>query len=380
MLNPERVYKLLKQQGISLFAGVPDSLLKSFCAYVSDHTTDEQHIITANEGNAIALAAGHYLGSGEPALVYMQNSGIGNAVNPLTSLTDSDVYSIPMLLMIGWRGEPGVKDEPQHLKQGRIMTQLLDVLEIPCYKVSAESNDIDQIISKAITQMNQLKAPVVLLISKGTFETYKLKEETITNYPMGRETAIKGVVDLLTNDDLIVSTTGMASRELYEVRELMNQGHCNDFLTVGAMGHTGSIALGLAKSQKNRTIYCVDGDGSVLMHMGALGIIGKSGVKNLIHIVINNGAHDSVGGQSTVGFDIDLTKIASACGYSFVNSVDNLSDLTSAIKQANSTDGAAFIEVKVNKGARNNLGRPKSTPIENKIALMSQLNIGAAIE
>lgn len=375
MLQPKSVFNLLRNKGFDLFAGVPDSLLKDFCAYVTDHTSSEQHVITANEGNAIALAAGHYLGSGSPALVYMQNSGLGNAVNPLTSLTDPEVYSIPMLLMIGWRGEPGIKDEPQHVKQGRVMTDLLDSLEIPWYAVDSASENFESLVSDAVTKMNNIKAPVALLISKGAFETYKLNSEEPTHYEMNREQAIERILTYTSKKDLIVATTGMASRELYEIRVKKSEQHSQDFLTVGAMGHTGSIALGLAKAQPRRRVFCIDGDGSVLMHMGALGVIGKSESKNLSHVVINNGAHDSVGGQPTIGFEIDLAQIAQSSGYAFVCSVETVEELNSSLSQLDKHDGPHFIEIKVNKGSRKNLGRPKSTPIENKTALMSALGI-----
>lgn len=372
MLNPSELFELFHKRGISFFTGVPDSLLKDFCAYVSDNTSKNEHVITANEGNAIGLAAGHYLGSGSPALVYMQNSGIGNAINPLTSLADPEVYSIPMLLMVGWRGEPGQKDEPQHVKQGRIMTQLLDALEIPWFAISAKTSNAEELISEAFSLMNKNKAPVVLLISKGTFEPYKLKSDIKTNLPLNREQAIEAIVENIEPDDLVVSTTGMASRELYEIRAKTKQGHGNDFLTVGAMGHTASIAFGLAQAQKRKHVICLDGDGSVLMHMGALAIIGNSASSNLTHIVINNGAHDSVGGQPTVGFNIDLTAIANACGYKKVLSTDSKDGLADALNDSQGS-GPCFIEVRVNKGARQDLGRPKSTPVENKNALMAQL-------
>jgi len=375
MLSPERVFNLIRQSGIDLFTGVPDSLLKNFCAFVTDNTEDEQHIITANEGNAIALATGHYLGSGAPALVYMQNSGIGNAVNPITSLADNEVYGIPMLLMIGWRGEPGFEDEPQHLKQGRVMTGLLDALEIPWYKVDAETSNGEDIISSAIKRAIEFNTPVALLISKGTFETYKLKHTEVTTFSMNRESAIKAIVEDLQDTDLVVSTTGMASRELYEIRAENAQGHNNDFLTVGSMGHTASIALGLALTQPKRKVFCIDGDGSLLMHMGALAITGTSSAKNLIHVTINNGAHDSVGGQPTLGFEIDLSKIAEGAGYKTIYSLDSQEELKAALIEARESTSPSFIEIKVNKGSRANLGRPKTSPIENKKALMTQLGI-----
>lgn len=371
MHSPEVIFNLLRSHGFNLFTGVPDSLLKDFCAFVTDSMSKDQHIIAANEGNAIAIAAGHYLGTGQPALVYMQNSGIGNAINPLLSLADSEVYSLPMLLMIGWRGEPGVSDEPQHIKQGRIMTNLMDALEIPWYSFGADTKSPTEVITKAINHMKKTQSPVALLVRKGTFEKYDLKQDSPAKFKISREQAIENIVEHLDESDLVVSTTGMTSRELYELRVKAQQGHSNDFLTVGAMGHTASIALGLAKTQVDRRVFCIDGDGSALMHMGALGIAGSSGAKNFIHIVINNGAHDSVGGQPTVGFDINFPEIAKCCNYAHVFSVDGRVGLSECLTKIQLLDGPIFLEVKVKKGARDNLGRPKSTPIENKSALMS---------
>jgi len=378
MHQPEVIFQLLRSHGIDLFTGVPDSLLKDFCAYVTDSVPAKEHIIAANEGNAIAIAAGHYIGTGHPALVYMQNSGVGNAINPLLSLADPEVYSLPMLLMIGWRGEPGTKDEPQHVKQGRVMSALLDALEIPWYELSANTEDVADLIGSAVAQMEERKSPIAILVRKGAFQKYSLRQKKISRFNMSREQAIKTLVDYLAPSDLVVSTTGMASRELYELRVKAQQGHSNDFLTVGAMGHTGSIALGLAKGQVDRKVFCIDGDGSILMHMGAMGVIGCSGVKNLVHIAINNGAHDSVGGQPTVGFDIDFPKIAESCNYAHSFSVDGSDDLSECLMRSRQLDGPVFIEVRVNKGSREDLGRPVSTPKENKSALMALIRSDSA--
>ena len=374
MLNPGKVFSLVRNEGISFFAGVPDSLLKDFCAYVTDHTSDEDHVITANEGNAIAMAAGRFIGTGNPALVYMQNSGFGNAVNPLMSLADAEVYSLPMMLMIGWRGERGVKDEPQHVKQGRIMPALLDAMEIPWYILDAES-DATVVIAQAAAKMRETMAPVALLVRKGAFEKYKLQKDIVTHYPLQREGAIKILVDLLGKDDIIVSTTGMASRELYECREARGDGHGSDFLTVGAMGHTASIALGVAGSQPERRVICLDGDGSVLMHMGALAIAGQSRRSNFIHVVINNGAHDSVGGQPTAGFEVNFVNIALACGYRRALSVSAPAGIEQAFSDLLNEGGPMLLEVRVNKGARLDLGRPKTPPVENRDALMEYLQV-----
>ena len=377
MLSPEKTFAQLRGQGITFFTGVPDSLLADFCAYVTDHAAEDDHVITANEGNAVALATGHFLGTGKPALVYMQNSGLGNAVNPLLSLADGEVYGIPMLLMIGWRGEPGVKDEPQHVKQGRVMTALLDAMEIPWFELDAGMEDAGEVIAEACRLMRERLVPVALLVRKGAFGKYKLQKDRVTNYPMNREAAVKRIVDLLGPTDVVIATTGKTSRELYEYRAARGDGHGNDFLTVGGMGHTASIAMGVATAQPDRRVICLDGDGSVLMHMGALAIIGQSGLCNLVHVVINNGAHDSVGGQPTTGFEVDFVRIAQACGYARALSVSEPGDVAQALSQLAGVEGPALLEVRVNKGARDDLGRPKSRPFENRDALMRQLGLEA---
>lgn len=375
MINTEEFYKGLKSNGIDFFVGVPDSLLKDFCAYIKDNVDSKNNIVAANEGNALAIASGHYLATGNPALVYMQNSGQGNIINPIASLNDPLVYSIPALLVIGWRGEPNKKDEPQHKKQGLVTLKLLDALDIE-YSILTEKDDTNiwqKKISEAVEYMKREKKPYALVVTKGTFSTYKLKEQSKVNFEMSREDAIKEIVTSLDDEDIIVSTTGMASRELFEVRESRNMGHEKDFLTVGSMGHASQIALGISLSKPNRNVYCLDGDGSLLMHLGGLAIIGSQKVENFRHIVINNGAHDSVGGQSTVGFDIDIPSIAKSCGYNETFTVSTVKDLKIALTKLINSKGAALLEVKVRKGARKDLGRPTTSPIENKEAFMKFL-------
>lgn len=373
MLKPEYIFSLIQQQGIQFFTGVPDSLLKDFCAYITDHTEASDHVIAANEGSAIALASGHFVATGQPALVYMQNSGIGNAINPLLSLADPEVYSIPMLLLIGWRGEPGIKDEPQHLKQGRIMPALLGALEIPWYSLSAE--DSTSVITDAVASMRQRMGPVAILVRKGTFESYRLCSTTKTNFPLNREEAISCIASALREKDTVIATTGMASRELYECRIRRGETHDRDFLTVGSMGHAASIAHGAARSLPGRRVICLDGDGSVLMHMGTLAVLGQSQLKNIVHVVINNGAHDSVGGQPTVGFEVDLAAIAAACGYRAVYTATTAAEIQQFLHSTCELKGPALLEVRVNRGSRPDLGRPKTTPLENRNALMAQLGV-----
>jgi phosphonopyruvate decarboxylase len=374
MLGCADVYALLRATELDFFTGVPDSLLKDFCAYVTDHVPTADHVIAANEGNAVALAMGHFLGTGKPALVYMQNSGIGNAVNPLLSLADPEVYSIPMLLVIGWRGEPGVKDEPQHVKQGRRMTELLEAMEIPWFLLPSTLDEAGETIAEAGNIMRERMSPVALLVRAGTFETYELVRDVVTDFPMNREDAVKCIAAQLLEEDIVVATTGKTSRELYEYRALTGSSG-NDFLTVGGMGHTASIAMGIAKVQPDRLVICLDGDGSLIMHMGSLGVIASAGPRNLLHVVINNGSHDSVGGQPTVGYDIDIPAIATACGYREAISVSKRSDLEKQIVRLRVQTGPVLLEVRVNKGARPDLGRPKSTPLENRDALMTRLGL-----
>lgn len=375
MINTEEFYKGLKSNGIDFFVGIPDSLLKDFCAYIKDNVDSKNNIVAANEGNALAIASGHYLATGNPALVYMQNSGQGNIINPLASLNDPLVYSIPALLVIGWRGEPNKKDEPQHKKQGLVTLKLLDALDIE-YSILTEKDDTNiwqKKISEAVEYMKREKKPYALVVTKSTFSTYKLKEQSKVNFEMSREDAIKEIVTSLDDEDTIVSTTGMASRELFEEREARNMGHEKDFLTVGSMGHASQIALGISLSKPNRNVYCLDGDGALLMHLGGLAIIGSQKVENFRHIVINNGAHDSVGGQSTVGFDIDIPSIAKSCGYNETFTVSTLEDLKGSLKSMVKAKGPVLLEVKVRKGARKDLGRPTTSPIENKEAFMKFL-------
>jgi len=373
MIRPAFFIEKLKANGIDCFAGVPDSLLKNICAYITNHCDEAHNIIAANEGAAVGLAAGHYLATGHPACVYMQNSGEGNIINPLASLTDQEVYNIPVLLLIGWRGRPGVHDEPQHVKQGKVTTGLLNVMGINYEVLAKEEEKAEKQIAKALTAL-QNKEVFALVIEKDTFEEYKLQNVEVNNLSMSREEAIRIVAAALDEKDCIVSTTGMISRELFEYRAAMNQGHERDFLTVGSMGHASQIALGIALAQPNRKVWCFDGDGATIMHMGSMAIVANKAPKNYVHVVFNNGAHDSVGGQPTVGLKIDLPAIAKAVGYPNIFSVDNKENLLGIVSEVKNQEGPVLIEVKVKKGNRKDLGRPTTTPIQNKEALMKFLS------
>jgi phosphonopyruvate decarboxylase len=372
MIRPEFFIETLREKGIDCFAGVPDSLLKNICAYITDHFDAEHNIIAANEGAAVGLAAGHYLATGQPACVYMQNSGEGNIINPLASLTDQEVYNIPVLLLIGWRGRPGVHDEPQHVKQGKVTTGLLNVMGVNYEVLSKEEDKAAKQIEKAAEALAN-KEVFALVIEKDTFEDYKLQNVEVNDLTMSREEAIQTVAAAIGDKDCIVSTTGMISRELFEYRAAMNQGHERDFLTVGSMGHASQIALGIALAQPERRIWCFDGDGAAIMHMGSMAIVANKAPKNYVHVVFNNGAHDSVGGQPTVGLKIDLPAVAKAVGYKNTYSVENKKTLVECLKVVTSVEGPVLLQVCVKKGNRKDLGRPTTTPIQNKEALMEYL-------
>lgn len=373
MINPKDFIERLREGGVEFFSGVPDSLLKNLCAYITDSIARENNIIAANEGGAVALAAGYHLATGKTGCVYMQNSGEGNAVNPLLSLMDADVYKMPLLLVIGWRGEPGVHDEPQHVKQGKVTLSLLETMGIP-YAVLDESWESQ--VAEALQTIREANGVYALVVRKGTFEDYKLQKQEASEWELGREEAIQIVAGMLREDDIVVSTTGMISRELFEYREAKGQGHAHDFLTVGSMGHASQIALGIALQKSERRVVVFDGDGAMLMHMGGMAIIGDYCPKNLVHIVFNNGAHDSVGGQPTVGQKIDVETLAKAVGYKDVITVDNQMSLMFAMNHVNCAvkEGTSLINVNVHKGNRKDLGRPTTTPIENKEALMKELS------
>ena len=366
MINTQKFYESLNQNGVDFYSGVPDSLLKDICSYISDNAPEDRHVIATNEGGAIALAMGYYLATSKTSLVYMQNSGFGNTINPLLSLADPKVYSIPMLLLIGWRGEPGVKDEPQHVKQGEVSETILKTLGIRYAVISDATSNIDELIFNAVKHAKDNNEPYVILVRKGTFEPYSLKTKIKTNFDLNREEAIIKSTELLSDSDIIVATTGKTSRELFEFRARNNQGHHRDFLTVGGMGHANQIALGIAIAKPNKTVYCFDGDGAALMHTGSLGIIGDLNLDNYKHIIFNNGAHDSVGGQPTVGFDISFRKIADGFNYKETFQIKTLNEFDKVFESFKNSSGPSVLEILVNKGARKNLGRPTISPRENK--------------
>ncbi|MFT4186385.1 MAG: phosphonopyruvate decarboxylase [Micrococcaceae bacterium] len=355
------------------FAGVPDSQLKPFCNYLAqEYGINENHIIAANEGNAVALAAGHYLATGDIPVVYLQNSGLGNAVNPITSLLNDKVYGIPTIFIIGWRGEPGLKDEPQHVFQGEISKELCELLNLEVMVLDKETTaaEVADKVKNFQGQFNQGKS-LAFLVKKGAFED-TVKANYQNNYELVREDIVEKVVEVA-DEDIIVSTTGKASRELFEIREAKKQSHKYDFLTVGSMGHSSSIALAIAQNKKDTKVWCIDGDGAALMHLGAFALTGSSKPNNLVHILIDNSAHETVGGMPTVSEDIDFVKIAKACGYPSATSVTSIEELEKALKEAKTLNELTLIEVKASLASRADLGRPTTTAKENKEAFMDNL-------
>ena len=363
-----------RDAGIGLFAGVPDSFLSGLCdeLYKRYGTDSPSHIVAHNEGGAIALCAGHFLATGHPALCYMQNSGIGNAVNPLVSLMDRHVYGIPCLLVIGWRGEPGMKDEPQHIMQGEITLSQLELLGIPYSILSPDTteHEFTDIFSFLLSVMKQ-NTPAALIVRKGALVSDSRPAYGNT-FRMTRETAAEILLEYVTGNDLVVSTTGKLSREIFEIRERRCQPHMQDFLTVGSMGHASMIALGMAEQMPGRRIWCLDGDGAAMMHLGALTLIGQRFPKNLIHVVIDNGAHDTVGGMPVCSGSLDLQSLALAAGYPHVLSADSekqLSDVLAGMLSYN-PDGPLFLEIRCACGSRKDLGRPTVSPSDNMKAMM----------
>ena len=360
--------------GIDFFTGVPDSLLKGLCneLYSRYGTEGDTHVVAHNEGGAIALCAGHYLSTGRPGLCYMQNSGLGNTVNPLASLMDPDVYAIPCLLVIGWRGEPGVKDEPQHVKQGKITLGQLELMGIPYMVLSADTADNEFVsgFSKLANEMNQGRT-IAVVVRKGAFQSDSSPVYG-NEYAMTREKAAGLILSHAGSEDIFVCTTGKLSREVFELRESRGEDHSRDFLTVGSMGHASMIALRIAVEKQERRVWCLDGDGASLMHLGALPLIGNRAPSNLIHVVINNGAHETVGGMPVCSGSMNIAAIASASGYTSVMTADSEDSLSAVLRKAvSAVSGPILIEIRCACGSRPDLGRPTTTPVQNRDALMS---------
>lgn len=356
------------------YTGVPDSLLQPLCNYLMKHygVDKKHHVIGANEGNCVAMAAGYHLATGKYPVVYMQNSGEGNAVNPIASLLNEKVYAIPAIFVVGWRGEPGKKDEPQHIFQGEITRSLLSLLSIESYVVGKETT---------VTELTRVRASFEEQLSKGQSVAFVIQKGALTNdeemvysnaYHMTRETVVRAVSEVA-KEDPIISTTGKASRELFEAREARGEGHQYDFLTVGSMGHASSIACAIAAQKPETKIWCVDGDGALIMHMGAMAVVGRLQPDNLVHILINNEAHETVGGLPTAADAVSLSEIAKACGYQVIPKVEEEAELLEALKKCRDSRKLTFLEVDCALGARADLGRPTTSARENKEQFMQYL-------
>jgi phosphonopyruvate decarboxylase len=385
MIDPAHVVDRLGELGVRFFAGVPDSLLKHLSSHLMASLPRTSHVITANEGAAVAMAIGHHLRTSETALVYLQNSGFGNAVNPLLSLADEEVYGVPMLLLVGWRGQPGVSDEPQHVKQGRVMQALLEALELPWAVIPSEPAGAAECLRIAVRTAAERRSPYVVLVEKDTFAApdaapgstpaaggLSCSPAAGTGLP-SREEALTALLDALGDGTVNVATTGMLSRELFELRQRTGRSGDLDFLTVGGMGHASSIALGIAMREHEREVWCLDGDGAVLMHLGALVVIADHAPDRLFHVVFNNGVHDSVGGQPTSVGVMDLAAAAGAMGYRHAASVDRLDEVPGSVARLRAAGGPALLELRVRPGNRPGIGRPTRTPAQSRAAFMAAL-------
>lgn len=372
MISPERFYQQLSTNGVNFFTGVPDSSLRHFLYYLYDNIEPANHCIAANEAHAVALATGYHLSTGEVPLVYMQNSGLGNAINPLTSLTDPQIYSIPMLLLIGWRGMPGRSDEPQHKKMGSITKDLLGVLEVPVFILDSNEEKSLEMISMAAKECIIRQQPVAIMVPGEIFESHS-QPETDNPYKLSREYVIEQLLSYLEGDEMVVSTTGKTSRELDELNNRMGKRIKNQFLSVGSMGLANHVALGISMQYSGRVIM-LDGDGSLLMHMGTMALIGTTAPTSFVHILINNGCHESVGGHATAGFSINFTDIAKACGYSLVCLIKNKEELHEWVKNSFPAKQKQFVEIRVNSKSRSDLGRPVGLPVDWKKELMKNIS------
>ncbi len=375
MISPESFLKIMNSAQINFFTGVPDSTFKNFCHFIISQQNEIRNVVAVNEGNAIALAIGNYIGSGKPSLVYLQNSGIGNTLNPLLSLADKEVYSIPMLLLVGWRGYPDVLDEPQHVKQGYVTKKLLEAIEIPFFEMDSSTDPISLILS-ALEVMHRENCPVVLLTREDLFEDDFKRKSVENHFDLTRRSALQTIAEYVQEDSAVFTTTGFIAREFMEIRDQEGIGEGSDFMCIGGMGHVSAIATGFAMATKSsKKVVCLDGDGSLLMHMGALTVSGQNPDINLLHIVLNNGSHESVGGHPTLASDLDLHKIARACGYKETAVVVSKKQLEKAFLDYSKKNGISFIEIKISTTDTKKPLRPSNTPRENLINFLERQKI-----
>ena len=374
MIDQERFVNTLQEEGVEFFTGVPDSFLNGFCNYILERVSPEKHVIAANEGNAIGIASGYYFSTNTIPLVYMQNSGMGNMLNPIISLADKRVYGVPVLLLIGWRGEPGTGDHPQHNKQGAVTLKLLELLDVPYAIAENDDDKLEEQVRWAVREAKKSKKPVAIVARKGVFALESKENLTDDTYPLSREEAIEIILETMPENTIYCATTGRTTRELYFIRERRKESHRFDFLNVGAMGHASSVALGIALANKGRKVVCLDGDAAALMHMGAFTMTSKVEVPNYMHIVLNNGAHESVGGQPSAGYFVDFTKIAEGSGYmTLAGPAANKEELAAALKKLAAQNKASFIEARIHKGLKGKLPALKISHEELIGSLMCEL-------
>lgn len=364
-MKVEKFMEEIKSLAIQTIIGVPDSALQPLCNYLNGPNNEFYHFVPANEGAAVGIAIGNYLATGKPACVYLQNSGIGNIINPVTSLANKAVYDIPILFVIGWRGKPGKKDEPQHRFMGEITRDILDVLQIPnAVLVSDMKEEVKQIFAEAKQELSAHRQ-YAIIVEQDALEA-DVEHHYQNSFRLGREEAISEIVRNLSGEDILVSTTGKISREVYEQCNKIAGHHKQAFLTVGGMGHAGMIAFGIAQQRKDKLVYCIEGDGAILMHMGELAFLAKQKPENFIHICLNNDAHESVGGMPSGAVGEDFSLVAKDCGYPYAVCVDNLKDLEKELEKIKKVKKPVFLEVKVKLGSRKDLGRPKESAVENR--------------
>lgn len=373
MVNLEEIFEALDTMNVDFFTGVPDSLLNDFCLYMVNYIPNGQHVMAANEGNAIGIAAGHYMATGKIPVVYMQNSGIGNATNPLLSLTHETVYGVPMILVIGWRGDPAIKDHAQHKKQGELTTMLMDDMDIP-YEVLDDDSTVAEKFRWAVNKAREISSPVALITKKGILTQKEKHQEYPESSLMNREEAISAVIDVFGSDAIYLGTTGRTTRELHEQLKVHGVGEGHEFQNVGSMGHVSSVALGMAIARPDKKIVVFDGDAAAVMHMGSLATIGRYRPKNLIHIVLNNGVNESVGGQPSAGYIVNLTEIAAACGYKNLgHAVETKEDLQTILKDNIIGEMPLFIDIHVRQGIRSDMPKLNIDHKAQKVALMETL-------
>jgi phosphonopyruvate decarboxylase len=373
MVNQRYLFESLKNLGIDFFAGVPDSLLNNFCLYMVENIPDGQHVMAANEGNAIAIAAGHYMATGNIPLVYMQNSGIGNATNPLLSLTHDSVYGIPMILVIGWRGDPAFNDHAQHKKQGELTPVLMKDMDIP-YEILDDENTVVEKFTWAIDKAKEISAPVALIAKKAILTEKVKKQEYPESKLMNREEAVSAVVDVLGEDAIYLGTTGRATREVHEQLKEHGVGEGHEWQNVGSMGHVSSVGLGIALAKPEQKVVVFDGDAAAVMHMGALATNCRYKAGNLIHIVLNNGVNESVGGQPSAGYVVNLTEVAAACGYRTPgHAVETREELQAIMKNYKNGEMPLFLDVHVRQGIRSDMPKLSIDHKAQKDALMKNL-------